>query len=65
MSVLAYLHIGKEAVAVGICAAARGDDYITSTHRGHSHSIAKGGDSNLVMAENQIEESKRWSRDWH
>src|SRR5262245_40131864 len=32
---LAHLYIGEEAVAVGICEALRGDDYITSTHRGH------------------------------
>lgn len=37
-----HLSIGQEAVAVGAMSAIRGDDYITSTHRGHGHSIAKG-----------------------
>ncbi|MBI3945362.1 MAG: hypothetical protein HY321_05550, partial [Armatimonadetes bacterium] len=37
-----HLSVGQEAVAVGIMAATRGDDYITSSHRGHGHSIAKG-----------------------
>jgi pyruvate dehydrogenase E1 component alpha subunit len=40
-----------EAVAVGACAPLRPDDFITSTHRGHGHCIAKGGDLNLMMAE--------------
>jgi TPP-dependent pyruvate/acetoin dehydrogenase alpha subunit len=43
--------IGQEAVAVGACAALRPDDYITSTHRGHGHAIAKGADPALMMAE--------------
>ena len=43
--------IGQEAVAVGACAALAADDYITSTHRGHGHTIAKGGDVNRMMAE--------------
>src|SRR5215831_5038562 len=43
--------IGQEAVAVGACAALAGDDYITSTHRGHGHTIAKGGDVKRMMAE--------------
>lgn len=43
--------IGQEAVAVGACAALAPDDYITSTHRGHGHTIAKGGDVNRMMAE--------------
>lgn len=38
-----HLSLGQEAVAVGTMAALRGDDYITSTHRGHGHAIAKGG----------------------
>jgi len=46
-----HLYIGEEAVAVGACAALRGDDYITSTHRGHGHCIAKGGDLRYMMAE--------------
>ena len=43
--------IGQEAVAVGACAALATDDYITSTHRGHGHTIAKGGDVKRMMAE--------------
>jgi len=46
-----HLYIGEEAVAVGACAALRDDDYITSTHRGHGHCIAKGGDLRYMMAE--------------
>lgn len=42
---------GQEAVAVGACAALRPDDYITSTHRGHGHTIAKGADVRRMMAE--------------
>ena len=48
---LAHLYIGQEAVAVGACAALRPDDWISSTHRGHGHCIAKGGDINKMMAE--------------
>src|SRR5215217_2095523 len=44
-------YIGTEAVAVGACAALRDDDFITSTHRGHGHCIAKGGDLPRMMAE--------------
>jgi TPP-dependent pyruvate/acetoin dehydrogenase alpha subunit len=43
--------IGQEAVAVGACAALEADDYITSTHRGHGHAIAKGADLGRMMAE--------------
>ena len=43
--------IGQEAVAVGACAALSADDFITSTHRGHGHAIAKGADIRLMMAE--------------
>jgi acetoin:2,6-dichlorophenolindophenol oxidoreductase subunit alpha len=39
---LAHLYIGEEAVGVGVCEALRRDDYITSTHRGHGHCLAKG-----------------------
>lgn len=46
-----HLYIGEEAIATGIMAALNDDDYITSTHRGHGHMIAKGGDINLMMAE--------------
>jgi TPP-dependent pyruvate/acetoin dehydrogenase alpha subunit len=42
---------GEEAVAVGVCAHLTSADYITSTHRGHGHCIAKGADINAVMAE--------------
>ena len=47
----AHLYIGQEAVATGVCAALKDTDYITSTHRGHGHLIAKGGDIKLMMAE--------------
>jgi len=46
-----HLYVGEEAVAVGAIAAIREDDYITSTHRGHGHCIAKGGDLKLMLAE--------------
>lgn len=46
-----HSYIGEEAVAVGVCANLRPDDRITSTHRGHGHCIAKGGDLKLMMAE--------------
>jgi len=48
---LAHLYIGEEAVAVGICAALRSDDYITSTHRGHGHCLAKGAAPDRMFAE--------------
>jgi len=48
---LAHLYIGEEAVAVGTCMTLRSDDYITSTHRGHGHLIAKGGELKPMMAE--------------
>jgi len=44
-----HLSIGQEAVAVGTMAALRGDDYITSTHRGHGHAIAKGAYALMAM----------------
>jgi TPP-dependent pyruvate/acetoin dehydrogenase alpha subunit len=46
-----HSYIGQEATAVGVCAALRSDDYITSTHRGHGHILAKGGDLNRFFAE--------------
>ncbi len=49
----AHLCIGQEAVAVGACAALNEDDFITSTHRGHGHAIAKGLDIKKFMAELQ------------
>lgn len=48
---LAHLYIGEEAVATGVCGALREDDYITSTHRGHGHVIAKGAELKPMMAE--------------
>lgn len=48
---LAHLYIGEEAVAAGVCANLRKDDYITSTHRGHGHVIAKGAELKYMMAE--------------
>jgi acetoin:2,6-dichlorophenolindophenol oxidoreductase subunit alpha len=48
---LAHLYIGEEAVAVGICEALRQDDYITSTHRGHGHCVAKGAELDRMFAE--------------
>jgi 2-oxoisovalerate dehydrogenase E1 component len=47
----AHLSVGQEAVAVGVCAATRKDDYIYSTHRGHGHMIAKGADTGKMLAE--------------
>ena len=46
-----HLYAGEEAVAVGVCSALSKDDYITSTHRGHGHCIAKGADLKRTMAE--------------
>jgi pyruvate dehydrogenase E1 component alpha subunit len=48
---LAHLYIGEEAIAAGICEALRRDDYITSTHRGHGHCLAKGAEPHLMFAE--------------
>jgi len=48
---LAHLYIGEEAVAVGVCEALRKDDYITSTHRGHGHCLAKGASPDRMFAE--------------
>jgi len=46
-----HLYVGEEAVAAGVCGALNDDDHITSTHRGHGHLVAKGGDFNRMMAE--------------
>lgn len=46
-----HLYAGEEAVAVGVCSNLRKDDYITSTHRGHGHCIAKGAELKRIMAE--------------
>src|SRR6204780_4685665 len=48
---LAHLYIGEEAVAVGVCEALEQTDYITSTHRGHGHCLAKGASPDLMFAE--------------
>jgi acetoin:2,6-dichlorophenolindophenol oxidoreductase subunit alpha len=48
---LAHLYVGEEAVAVGICEALRPTDYITSTHRGHGHCVAKGASPDRMFAE--------------
>ena len=50
-SPLVHTYTGEEAIAIGACMAIKEDDYITSTHRGHGHFIAKGGDVNSLMAE--------------
>src|SRR5436190_5928759 len=47
---LAHLYIGEEAIACGICEALRNDDFITSTHRGHGHCLAKGASPDLMFA---------------
>lgn len=46
-----HLYIGQEAVATGVCAHLRSSDWITSTHRGHGHALAKGVAPSVVMAE--------------
>ena len=46
-----HLYLGEEAVATGVCSHLSPKDFITSTHRGHGHVIAKGADLNLMMAE--------------
>lgn len=51
LSGFVHLYIGEEAVATGVCAVLSESDYVTSTHRGHGHVIAKGGDLKLMMAE--------------
>jgi pyruvate dehydrogenase E1 component alpha subunit len=48
---LAHLYIGEEAVAVGVCEALRKDDFITSTHRGHGHCLAKGASPARMFCE--------------
>ncbi len=46
-----HLSTGQEAVPAGVCAHLRSDDYLTSTHRGHGHTLAKGADMQRMMAE--------------
>ncbi len=48
---IAHVSIGQEAVAAGVCAALRPDDYLTSTHRGHGHCLAKGARPDRMFAE--------------
>jgi pyruvate dehydrogenase E1 component alpha subunit len=48
---LAHLYSGEEAIAVGVCEALTKEDYVTSTHRGHGHCLAKGATPNLMFAE--------------
>ncbi len=48
---LAHLYIGEEAIAVGVCEALNKTDYITSTHRGHGHCLAKGASPDRMFAE--------------
>jgi acetoin:2,6-dichlorophenolindophenol oxidoreductase subunit alpha len=48
---LAHLYIGEEAVAVGVCETLNRNDYITSTHRGHGHCLAKGASPDRMFAE--------------
>jgi acetoin:2,6-dichlorophenolindophenol oxidoreductase subunit alpha len=48
---LLHAYVGEEAAATGACLALNKDDYITSTHRGHGHLIAKGGDMKRLLAE--------------
>jgi acetoin:2,6-dichlorophenolindophenol oxidoreductase subunit alpha len=48
---LTHLYIGEEAVAVGVCSALRRGDWITSTHRGHGHCLAKGAEPKRMFAE--------------
>lgn len=51
--IIGYFHpyLGEEAIAAGVCAALRADDYIVSTHRGHGHCIARGGELKKMAAE--------------
>jgi TPP-dependent pyruvate/acetoin dehydrogenase alpha subunit len=51
--IVGYFHpyLGEEAIATGVCAALREDDYIISTHRGHGHCIARGGQLPKMVAE--------------
>src|SRR5690606_23792679 len=48
---LSHMYSGQEAVAVGVCEALRRDDYITSTHRGHGHCLAKGAEYRPMFCE--------------
>src|SRR4026207_1773476 len=48
---LAHLYIGEEAIAVGVCESLTREDYITSTHRGHGHCLAKGASVDKMFAD--------------
>lgn len=52
-----HLYIGQEAIAVGVCAHLNDDDWIASTHRGHGHFLAKGGDPKTMIAEIHAKET--------
>jgi len=52
-----HSYIGEEAIAVGACSCLKKEDYILSTHRGHGHFIAKGGDLKRMLAELQGKET--------
>ena len=58
-----HLYIGQEAVATGVCSALEKADYVLSTHRGHGHCIAKGGDLKKMMAE-LIKDNQRVLNQW-
>src|SRR5690349_24321119 len=58
---LAHLYSGEEAVAVGVCAALRRDDYITSTHRDHDDWLAKGTSVTRRFAELLGKEAGHWN----
>ncbi len=55
-----HVYIGEEAVAAGVCAQLRIDDYVASTHRGHGHALAKGVSPREAMAEPRSQRAKRW-----
>ncbi len=50
-STMCHVSIGQEAVAAGVCSVMAKQDYLTSTHRGHGHFLARGGDVKRMMAE--------------
>jgi len=63
-----HLYVGEEAVSSGVCGALNKDDYIASTHRGHGHLIAKGGDLNKMSAEIYVKAdgyNKGWGGSMH
>jgi 2-oxoisovalerate dehydrogenase E1 component len=54
-----HLYVGQEAVAVGICAHLRDDDWTTSTHRGHGHALAKGMEPRVLGSSNRANGARR------